>query len=294
MNPTPGSTTGQDLGYVDIQWTDAGAAGIDPTTFGSRKYHHHRRDRRTRCRISGTTWNGTLHSDGDTLPTGTINVTEVAGQVADLAGNVDVQATQSFTFQPSVVLAPTANAQSVTVAQDTAEGDHADWLRPKYAALRAGLHGQRQPDARHALGQRPEPDLHPRAGYFGPDSFQFTDSNGVQTSSPATVSITVVGKPTANTQSVTTAQDTAKAITLTGSDPNSPALTLTFTVSANPAHGTLSGTAPNLTYTPSSRLFRARTLPVHGQQRRRHEHPGHRFDHDRRQADGHGAIADDA
>jgi hypothetical protein len=56
--------------------------------------------------------------------------------------------------------------------------------------------------------------------------------------------------PTANPQSVTTTQDTPVAITLTGSDPeNDP---LTFTVETNPTHGALSGTAPNLTYTPDS------------------------------------------
>jgi hypothetical protein len=46
----------------------------------------------------------------------------------------------------------------------------------------------------------------------------------------------------------TTAEDTAVAITLTGSDPEDSALT--YTVLTPPAHGTLAGTAPNLTYTP--------------------------------------------
>jgi len=56
--------------------------------------------------------------------------------------------------------------------------------------------------------------------------------------------------PTASAQSVTTAQDTPVVLTLTGSDPNN--LPLTYAVVAGPAHGTLSGTAPNLTYTPSA------------------------------------------
>lgn len=64
--------------------------------------------------------------------------------------------------------------------------------------------------------------------------------------------ITINHAPTANNQSVTTNQDTAKAVTLTGSDPNSPPRLLTYTVTTNPAHGTLSGTAPNLTYTPNA------------------------------------------
>ncbi len=55
--------------------------------------------------------------------------------------------------------------------------------------------------------------------------------------------------PVANAQSVTTAEDTPKSIVLTASDPDGDALT--YTVGA-PAHGTLSGTAPNLTYTPAA------------------------------------------
>jgi hypothetical protein len=40
-------------------------------------------------------------------------------------------------------------------------------------------------------------------------------------------------------------------ITLTGVDPNSPPRPLTYIVPVGPAHGSLSGTAPNLTYTPN-------------------------------------------
>jgi hypothetical protein len=61
-----------------------------------------------------------------------------------------------------------------------------------------------------------------------------------------------VGKPAANPQSVSVIENTATAVTLTGSDPNSPPRSLTYIVTANPSHGTLSGTAPDLTYTPSS------------------------------------------
>ena len=49
---------------------------------------------------------------------------------------------------------------------------------------------------------------------------------------------------------MTTAEDTRQAITLTGSDVDGD--TLTFSVVTAPAHGTLSGTAPNLTYTPAA------------------------------------------
>ena len=56
--------------------------------------------------------------------------------------------------------------------------------------------------------------------------------------------------PTASDVAVTTAEDTAAAVTLTGSDPDGDELT--YAVVSSPAHGTLSGTAPNLTYTPAA------------------------------------------
>ena len=56
--------------------------------------------------------------------------------------------------------------------------------------------------------------------------------------------------PTATDQSVSVAYQTAKAITLSGTDPEGDALT--FAATSTPAHGALSGTAPNLTYTPAA------------------------------------------
>ncbi len=56
--------------------------------------------------------------------------------------------------------------------------------------------------------------------------------------------------PVANAQSVTTAFNTAKAITLTGSDPDGDVLT--YAIVTQPAHGKLTGTAPSLTYTPTA------------------------------------------
>jgi hypothetical protein len=88
----------------------------------------------------------------------------------------------------------------------------------------------------------------------GEDAVQvsFTDPNGNQVvSNTATVDWTAVAQPpVANSQSVTTPQDTPVPITLTGSDPGGHSLT--YTVASNPSHGTLSGTAPNLTYTPNA------------------------------------------
>jgi uncharacterized repeat protein (TIGR03803 family) len=55
--------------------------------------------------------------------------------------------------------------------------------------------------------------------------------------------------PVANSQSVSTPRNAPAAITLTASDADFDPLT--FVVVTGPAHGALSGTAPNLTYTPA-------------------------------------------
>jgi hypothetical protein len=56
--------------------------------------------------------------------------------------------------------------------------------------------------------------------------------------------------PQASDQSVTTAQDTPIAITLVASDLDGD--DLTYAVVTGPTHGTLTGTAPDLTYTPEA------------------------------------------
>jgi probable HAF family extracellular repeat protein len=58
------------------------------------------------------------------------------------------------------------------------------------------------------------------------------------------------GAPVAGNQSVSTSQGTPIPIVLSGSDPDLDPLT--FAVVTGPAHGTLSGAAPNLTYTPAA------------------------------------------
>lgn len=56
--------------------------------------------------------------------------------------------------------------------------------------------------------------------------------------------------PNANGQGVTTPVNTAKGITLIGSDPeNTP---LTYTIVTQPANGSLTGTPPNVNYTPET------------------------------------------
>jgi hypothetical protein len=97
-------------------------------------------------------------------------------------------------------------------------------------------------------------------------TFTYTDTNGAGTDT-VNASVTITGTtqhataseiwtaaanhpPVANNVSVSTPQDTAVGVTLTATDADSDPLT--YTVVTNPAHGTLSGTGPNLTYTPNT------------------------------------------
>ncbi|NOT63534.1 MAG: tandem-95 repeat protein, partial [Acidobacteria bacterium] len=83
-------------------------------------------------------------------------------------------------------------------------------------------------------------------------SFAAFDNGNPPKSDVKSVRITVTGTnrpPVANAQDVTTDEDVAKTITLTGSDPDGNALT--YMIVTPPTKGALSGTAPNLTYTPN-------------------------------------------
>src|SRR5262249_28623845 len=94
----------------------------------------------------------------------------------------------------------------------------------------------------------------PAADYHGSDGFTFraVDSHGAQ-SPVASVSLTVQSvndAPTAVAQTVTVAPNTPKPIVLSGDDVDGD--NLTFAIVTQPGHGSLSGTAPNLTYTPAN------------------------------------------
>ena len=66
---------------------------------------------------------------------------------------------------------------------------------------------------------------------------------------------TTVGTPTATAETITTTENTADPITLTGTDPDSPALALTYAITTQPTDGTLSNfnsATGAVTYTPNA------------------------------------------
>jgi len=146
---------------------------------------------------------------------------------------------------------PAADPQSVTTAEDSALAITLTGSDPEGDPLTFAV--QSGPGHGTLSGTAPDLTYTPAADYNGPDSFTFIANDGHANSAPATVSITVTPAndvPVANPQSVTTEQDAPVAITLTASDVDGDALT--FAVQEGPSHGTLSGDAPNLTYTPES------------------------------------------
>ena len=116
----------------------------------------------------------------------------------------------------------------------------------------------------------------PEADYFGFDSFTYKANDGVKDSNTVSVSIRIYGvndAPIAHDQNLTTDMNTSVNITLTATDDGggspdsspiepiiagseaSPQAGLTYEVLTQPTQGTLSGTAPDLVYTPNTDFF---------------------------------------
>jgi hypothetical protein len=196
----------------------------------------------------------TVTDNGDGTYTATITSSSVG--VATISGTVDGlaitdTATVTFTAIPSSNTAPVATPQSVTTPEDTAKvitlaGTDADGDSLTYTSVSTPSNGT-------LSGTAPNLTYTPSANFTGTDSFTFKVNDGTVDSLAATVSITISATndaPVATPQSVTTPEDTAKVITLAGTDADGDSLT--YTSVSTPSNGTLSGTAPNLTYTPSA------------------------------------------
>jgi hypothetical protein len=87
----------------------------------------------------------------------------------------------------------------------------------------------------------------------GNTSFAFVANDGLVDSGIAWVSIKVKdsnSKPVATARTLTANWNTGTAVVLTGTDPDSDALT--FSVVKQPLNGVLSGTPPNLVYVPNT------------------------------------------
>ena len=110
-----------------------------------------------------------------------------------------------------------------------------------------------QPTHGFISGSLPNFTYTPNPNYFGSDSFSFKANDSHLDSNIATITLAIQSindVPLADSREFTTQMGIALPITLTGSDiENSP---LTFTVLGNPSNGILSGSTPNLVYTPNA------------------------------------------
>jgi Bacterial Ig domain len=145
---------------------------------------------------------------------------------------------------------PVANSQSLTsngnplVITLTASDSDGDPLT--YSIVSSPSHGT-------LTGTPPNVTYTPSAGFNGVDTFTFVANDGHTNSNVATVTITVtqvvIQPPVANSQSVST-NGSPLPITLTATD--SDGNPLTYDIVTGPTHGTLTGTPPNVTYTPAT------------------------------------------
>ena len=146
---------------------------------------------------------------------------------------------------------PVANGQSVSTPEDTSKvisliASDVDNDTLTYSVVSSPTHGVLN-------GVAPNLTYTPNLNYNGSDSFTFKTNDGQVDSNVATVTITVTpvnDPPVANDQSVDTSENTPLVIALTASDVDS--VSLTYSVISGPSNGTLSGTLPNLTYTPDN------------------------------------------
>ncbi len=172
-------------------------------------------------------------------------------KVTDNGGAESNIATVSITVNP-VNDAPVADNKNILTNENTAVDVTLTATDPEndpltYSVVTNPSHGT-------ISGTPPNSIYTPAANYSGADSFTYKAiDNGGAESNIATVSITVNpvnDAPVADNKNIATNEDTAAEVTLTATDPeNDP---LTYAVVTNPSHGTLSGTPPNLAYTPAA------------------------------------------
>ena len=177
---------------------------------------------------------------------GTYTLTLTAKDDQNAATTRTIALTVNNTNRP-----PSGSGLSLTTDEDiavsfTASGDDPDGDTITFIPVSGPLHGA-------VTGTPPNGAYTPNKDYNGADSFSFKISDGKLESKVYTVNVTinpVNDAPVANGQNITLNEDQARPITLTGSDVDGD--TIAFALVSSPAKGTLSGTAPNLTYTPNA------------------------------------------
>ncbi|MDP6599538.1 MAG: Ig-like domain-containing protein, partial [Candidatus Poribacteria bacterium] len=146
---------------------------------------------------------------------------------------------------------PTAEDKSISLTEDssasvTLAGTDADGDPITYTIVGS-------PGKGGLSGTAPNLTYTPNSNYNGTDSFTYVTNDGAVDSVAAMVSISIAASndvPSAFSQTVSTEEDKAISITLNGSDPDGD--TIAYSIVDQPTNGALSGTTPNMTYTPNA------------------------------------------
>ena len=148
---------------------------------------------------------------------------------------------------------PVINNQSVTIPRGVATAIHVSAMDPDGDAMLFNLISGPQSGTLSSLSTPNQSGDYlyvPTIPTNNADSFVVRVTDGVESRS-ATVSITInppYFSPVANNQSVTTESNLAVVVTLSATA--AAGQSVTYTIRTSPANGALSGTAPNLVYTP--------------------------------------------
>jgi Bacterial Ig domain len=147
------------------------------------------------------------------------------------------------------------NAQTITLpASATLAGSAIDDGLPAQPGITTATWTARSGPGTVTFGNASSPTTTASFSASGTYVLRLTANDGVLSSySEVTVTVNparVNNPPVANSQSITMNVNAIRAIILTGSDPNGDPLT--YSVTTSPTHGTLTGTSPNLTYTPNA------------------------------------------
>ncbi len=168
--------------------------------------------------------------------------------VSDYAGN---SVSQSYTYTvigpPNHV--PVADPQSVTTPEDTPLGIVLTGSDPDGNPISFTVVSG--PSQGILTGIAPDLTYTPALNCNGSDNFSFIVDDGIDSSPPAEVNISVSpvnDAPTAISQSINTLQSVPVSIMLSGSDVDGD--NLTYSILTQPVYGTLSGSAPDVIYTP--------------------------------------------
>jgi subtilisin family serine protease len=180
---------------------------------------------------------------------GVDSVPALAAKVAS-GGRLNVAKALGLTAPPPQ-RAPVAENQSIATNEDvtrpvTLAATDADGDPLTYSVVSGPTHGV-------LTGTPPNLSYTPAPNYNGPDALTFRARDAARDSNLATVSITITpvnDAPSALGQGLTTDEDAAKTVVLSATDVDGD--TLTYAVVGGPTNGVLSGTAPNLEYTPSA------------------------------------------